>query len=180
MMQSKLAGFDLRGLALLGVIGAWLVGIVLEAWLSLPAFALLMGACAALVLLIPLWHDQPGRLIMFAILCLFLGAGRYVIASPLGDPQNIAAYIGAGTFELQGNVADEPKLAGKSRILLIAVSSISKDGGTTWQQADGQLDAQTLDTQIEDPYGANYGDSVELQGKLQPTTLYSSPGASAT
>ena len=47
MMQNKLT--ELYGLELVVVIGAWLVGILLDSWIHLPAFALLAGACAALL-----------------------------------------------------------------------------------------------------------------------------------
>ncbi|MFL5659580.1 MAG: DUF4131 domain-containing protein, partial [Ktedonobacteraceae bacterium] len=173
MMQNKLT--ELRGLETVGVIGAWLVGILLEAWIHLPAFALLAGACAALLWLIPLWRDNHARLIMFIILWLLLGAWRFAIASPSGDPHAISAFIGSGKVEVHGMVADEPKLAGKTSLLLITTSSVSKDGGSTWQDAHGQLGVQILGGEIENPYGPNYGDNVELQGKLQPPTPYSTP-----
>jgi competence protein ComEC len=178
MMQNKLT--ELYGLEMVVVIAGWLAGILLESWVSLPAFALLVGACAALLWLIPLWRDSQARLIMFIILWLLLGAWRFAIASPTGDAQAISAFIGTGKLEVQGTVADEPKLAGRSRLLLIAVSSVSKNGGTNWQDAHGQLEAQTLGGEIENPYGPNYGDNVELQGKLQAPTPHSSPAIFAS
>src|SRR5437588_9407475 len=178
MMQNKLT--ELRGLQLVVVIGAWLAGILLETWIPLPAFALLAGACAALLWLIPLWRDSHARLVMFIILWLLLGAWRFAIASPTGDPHAISAFIGPGKVEVLGMVADEPKLAGKTSLLLITTSSVSKDGGSTWQDAHGQLQVQELGGEIENPYGPNYGDNVELQGKLEPPTPYSSPGVFAS
>src|SRR5947209_2076455 len=169
-----------RGLALVVVIGAWLAGILLEAWVSLPAFALLAGACAALLWLILLWRDSQARLIMFIILWLLLGAWRFAIASPTGDAQAISAFIGTAQVEVRGTVADEPKLSGRSRLLQIDVSGVSKNGGSTWQDAHGQLEAQTLGGEIENPYGSNYGDNVELQGKLQAPFPHSSPGIFAS
>ena len=177
-MQNKLT--ELYGLELVVVIAAWLAGILLESWVSLPAFALIAGACAALLWLIPLWRDSQARLIMFIILWLLLGAWRLAIASPTSDAQAISAFIGTGKVEVQGTVADEPKLAGRIRLLLIDVSSVSKNGGTTWQDAHGQLEAQTLGGEIENPYGPNYGDNVELQGKLQAPTPHSSPAIFAS
>src|SRR5437588_7704250 len=178
MMQNKLT--ELRGLQLVVVIGAWLAGILLETWIPLPAFALLAGACAALLWLIPLWRDSHARLVMFIILWLLLGAWRFAIASPTGDPHAISAFIGPGKVEVLGMVADEPKLAGKTSLLLITTSSVSKDGGSTWQDAHGQLQVQELGGEIENPYGPNYGDNVELQGKLEPPTPYNSPGVFAS
>ncbi len=82
-------------------------------------------------------------------------------------------------MEVQGAVSDEPKLQGNSRVLIIAVSSLSTNNGTSWQNADGQLEAQTLGGEIDDPYGANYGDNVELEGKLQPPSPYTPVGVFA-
>jgi ComEC/Rec2-related protein len=73
-------------------------------------------------------------------------------------------------------VADEPKLHGQLRLLLVDVSAVSKDAGNSWQDVHGQMEVQTLGTLIEDPYRANYGDNVELQGRLQSPTLHSAPG----
>ncbi|HYK86722.1 MAG TPA: ComEC/Rec2 family competence protein, partial [Ktedonobacteraceae bacterium] len=183
MAQAKHAevGFDLRGMSLLVVAGAWLLGLYLGRLSALPALGLLLAACAALLWLIPLWHDPLARIVMLSVLWLLLGMWRYTIASPIGDPQAISSFIGSSKVTVQGNVADEPQLQGKTRVLLISVSNISMDGGTSWQNVHGQLEVQTLGGEIDDPYGANYGDNVELQGKLQhPTSYYISIGIFAS
>src|SRR5438045_8756982 len=108
MMQNKLT--ELHGLELIVVIGAWLAGILLESWVSLPAFALLAGACAALLWLIPLWRDSQARLILFIILWLLLGAGRFAIASLTGDAQAISAFIATAQVGAQGPVTESPQL----------------------------------------------------------------------
>jgi competence protein ComEC len=82
-MQSTRAEPDLRGLALVVMTYAWLTGIVLASLLLLPSFALLIGAGAAVVLVILLWRDGQGRLIMLIMLCLLLGAWRYTSVSPV-------------------------------------------------------------------------------------------------
>ncbi len=43
---------------------------------------LLMGACAALLLLIPLWRDPFSRIIMLSVLLLLLGMWRYTYRLP--------------------------------------------------------------------------------------------------
>ncbi|HEU5230833.1 MAG TPA: ComEC/Rec2 family competence protein, partial [Ktedonobacteraceae bacterium] len=124
------------------------------------------------------WHDQPGRLTLLLILCAILGAWRYTIALPNGDPQAIALFIGSGSLKIQGTVADEPQFGTHSRSLLVTVSSISR--GASWQEAHGQIEVLLLGTTMENPYGPNYGDTVELQGTLQPPLPNSSPGISAS
>ena len=173
-------GFDLRGMSLLVVAGAWLLGIFLSQKVALPALGLLLAACAALFWLIPLWRDPVARIVMLSVLWLLLGMWRYAIASPIGDAQAISTFIGTGKVEVQGAVSDEPKLQGKIRVLVISVSNLSTNGGTSWQNVHGQLEVQTLGGLIDDPYGANYGDNVELQGKLQSPTPYTATGIFAT
>ncbi len=179
MMQSTRAEPDLRGLALVIMACAWLAGMVLDSLLLLPSFALLIGAGAAVVLVMLLWRDGQGRLIMLIILCLLLGAWRYALVSPVNDPHAISAFIGAGKLSVRGSVVAEPALQGRSRVLLVEVSSESNNGGNSWQDAHGQIQVETSGALIEDPYGADYGDNVELQGKLQPPLAYSPPGVFA-
>jgi len=171
---------DLRGLWVVAAAVAWMVGIVLDEWLLVPSLFLLIGAGAALVGLIVLWRDQRGRLLLLFVLWLLLGAWRCAIASPVGDPHAISAYIGSGKIKIQGSVADQPVEESRSSILLIAVSSVSTDGGSTWQDAHGQVEAQTLGSTLANPYGPNYGDSVEAQGTLQPPGSYSAAGTLAS
>ena len=74
---------------------------------------------------------------------------------------------------MRGSVVDEPLVEVRTRLMLVEASAVSTDGGNSWQEVDGQIEVQTLDTALEDPYGANYGDNVELQGKLQrPSPLH--------
>lgn len=187
MWQNTSSKVDLRGLGLVVVVGAWLLGILISWWLSLPPLnilvpplGILIGAFAALLALIPLWQDNISRLVMLSMLWFLLGMWRLAIASPLGDPQAISTFIGPNTVQVQGSVSDEPKLQGKTRVLIIATSSISTDNGTSWHSVHGKLEVQMLGGIIDDPYGANYGDSVALQGKLQLPSPYTPAGVFAT
>src|SRR3989442_1380378 len=155
---------DLRGFILIVVAVAWMSGILLDSWLPLPQYALLIGAAIALVCVIFFWRDSRWMLVSLAMLWLLLGAWRYAIASPIGDPQAINAFIGVGKVELRGTVADDPKLLNRSSLLLVAVSSISTNGGSSWQDAHGQIEVQTPGSSIDNPYGQSYGDNVEIQG----------------
>ncbi|HCI81069.1 MAG TPA: hypothetical protein DHW02_15430, partial [Ktedonobacter sp.] len=164
--------WNTRGLLLVFVVAAWIVGIIAGSLLSLPMFTLVPGVIAALLFLIPLRHDARGRLIMLLIMCALLGASRYALASPLNDAHSIHSLIGTKKLTLQGMVVDEPKLSARSRTLVVSVSEVQQHG--MWQPADGQLSVLALGTQVEDPYGANYGDVVEVQGTLQAPQGHSS------
>jgi competence protein ComEC len=166
---------DLRGFILIVVAVASMSGILLDSWLLLPQYVLLIGAAIALACVILSWHDNRWRLVSLVILWLLLGAWRFAIASPVGDPQSINAFIGASKLEVQGTIADDPKILDRSRLLLVAVNAISINNGSSWQDAHGQIEVQMLGAPLDNPYGPNYGDSVEMQGKVQPPFPHHSP-----
>jgi len=126
------------------------------------------------------YQDRQTRFVMLLALCACLGAWRYSVALPSNDPHSITTFIGTGSLEVRGTVADEPRVQVRTRLLLVDANAVSQDGGNHWEEAHGQLEVQTLDTSLEDPYGANYGDSVELQGKLQPPLPYGPAGIFAS
>ena len=150
-------------------------GILLDSWLLLSQYVLLIGAAIALTCVILFWRDSRWRLVSLVILWLLLGAWRYAIASPIGDPQSINSFIGASKLDMQGTVADDPKILDRSRLLLVSVNAISINNGSSWQDAHGQIEVQMLGAPLDNPYGPNYGDNVEMQGKLQPPFPHHSP-----
>jgi len=168
---------DLRGFILIVIAVAWMSGILLDAWLPLPLpqYALLIGAAMALVCVILFWRDRTWMLVSLGILWLLLGAWRYGITSPAGDPQSISTFIGAGKVELHGMVADDPKLLEHSRLLLVTANKISMNSGSSWQDVHGQIEILIPGAAIDNPYGPNYGDNLEIQGKLQPPLAHHSP-----
>ncbi len=174
--------FDLHGLTLVVVAGACLTGMFLASLVQqLTPVSLVIGIVPALIGVPVLWNDNRGRITLLVVLSLLLGAWRYTIASPVNDPLAVSAFIGKSKVEVQGNVTDEPTIQGKTRVLLVSVTSISLNTGATWQNADGELEVRTLDSAgaTEDPYGANYGDAVQLQGTLQPRDQYTAAGVFA-
>ncbi len=173
---------DLHGLTLVAVAGACLTGMFLASLvqsMQLPSVSLLIGGIPAVIAMPFLWNDTRARIILLIVLSLLFGAWRYTIALPANDPQAISHFIGTGKVEVQGSVTDEPAIQGKTRVLLIGVTSISLNAGTSWQDAHGELEVRTLDSTLEDPYGANYGDAVDVQGTVQPPTQYTATGVFA-
>ena len=61
-------------------------GILLDSWLLLPQYILLIGAAIALACIVLFRYDSRLMLISFVILWLLLGAWRFAISSPVGDP----------------------------------------------------------------------------------------------
>ena len=159
-----------RGMLLVAIGLLWLAGILLGSFIAVPPLVFLLGAGMALILCFLLWQYQQERILLLLLFCLLAGAWRYSLALPINTPHSIASYIGSLSLQIRGVVADEPKLSGRSRTLLISVNQVSSDGGTSWQKAAGTIEVYSSGTTIETPYGANYGDNVELQGKLQPPT----------
>jgi competence protein ComEC len=173
-MQQEQKRSDLHGLALVAGVVGWSAGIFIDSLVLLPSYALLVGAAITLILILLLWHDRQSRLIAYILLCLFLGAWRYSLSSLANDPLALSPSKGVVVM-IHGTVSEEPKLYGKNHLLSIRDCSISRDKGMTWQDAHGQLTVQVPGTEIEDPYGANYGSIVELQGKLLPPLPQSTP-----
>jgi competence protein ComEC len=170
MIHDKEAVLVPRGMLLVAIGLLWLAGILLGSFITVPPLVFLIGAGMALILCFVLWHYQQERILLLLLFCLLAGAWRYSIALPANTPHSIASYIGSPSLQIRGVVADEPRLSGRSRILIIAVNQVSSDGGTSWQEAAGTIEVYSSGTTIETPYGANYDDNVELQGKLQPPT----------
>ena len=179
-MQKKKSRAELRGFALVLVALAWQAGILLDAWTYFPPFALLTGATVCLLSAVVCWRSSRIRLIALLACLLLLGAWRYALVSPVGDHSAISTFIGAKKLQLTGSVTDEPKLQAHSRLLLVSVNTLSLDNGVTWQNTRGLVDVQMPGNTLNDPYGAQYGDSVELQGNLQPPSPTSGPNIFAS
>ncbi len=178
MTQHVYRNVRLQGMTLVVVAGAWLVGILLDSYVLLPSFALLIGVAVMLVCVALLWYDSRSRLIALIMLFVVLGAWRYSGASLIGDPQAISAYIGAHAG-VRGEVSDDPKLTSNSRLLSVSVNAISLDNGNTWRDAHGQITVLIHGTELDDPYGANYGSDVEIYGKVLSPLPNSLPGIAA-
>lgn len=175
MMQQRKSHLELRGFALVLVALAWLAGILLDAWTLVPPVALLAGSALCLFTAIICWRNSRIRLISLTACLLLLGAWRYALASPVGDATAISAYINTKKLELTGSVTDDPELEAHSRLYVISVSTISLDNGATWRNVHGLIEAQVPGNALDDPYAAQYGDSVELQGNLQKPFPTSDP-----
>jgi competence protein ComEC len=178
-MQQEQQTIDFRGLILLICVGAWLTGIFLDSIITsfsvVSPLQFLACITATLILIILLWDKRQMRLIAIILLCLLLGAWRYNSSLPSNDPLTLPYSDIGKSLAVRGTVSDEPKLYGNNHLLSITISGISQDKGTTWQEMHGQFTAEIRGTAIEDPYGANYGSVLELQGKLQPPLPHSAP-----
>ena len=119
MKQQSIVPPELRSYILTVVAVAGMSGILLDSWLQLSQYVLLIGAVIALTCVILFWRDSRLRLASLIILWILLGAWRYSITSPIGDPQSINSFIGASKLEIRGTVADDPKILDRSRLLLV-------------------------------------------------------------
>ena len=180
MLDSQKSRLELSGVALVLVALAWLGGILLDAWALLPPVALLAASALCLLTAIFCWRRSQVRLIALAACLLLLGAWRYALASPIGDPTAISTFIGTKKLALTGSITDDPKLTAHSRLYIVSVSTISLDNGSTWQNAHGLVEVQVPGSTLDDPYAAHYGDSVDLQGNLQRPSPTSGPNIFAS
>ncbi len=168
--------YELQGFTLVGLAIAWLAGIFFDSLLHISSFVLLGSMGVAFLCIVLLYHDLQGRTVMLLILCLLGGAWRYSSVLPDNDVHAISTFISSTLVSVQGTVADEPKLQGRTRVLIVEATTISQGDKTKRIDVHGKIEVQMLGAEIEDSYGANYGDTIELQGKLQAAPPYSSPG----
>ncbi len=183
-MQKRKSRIELRGFVLVLVALAWQAGILLDAflgaWAPVPSFALLSGAALCLLSALVFWRSSQIRLLSLLACLLLLGAWRYALVSPVGDRSAISAFTGAKKLQMTGSITEEPKLQAHSRLFIVSVNTISLNNGVTWQNVRGLVDVQMPGNALDDPYGAQYGDSVELQGNLQPPSPTSGPNIFAS
>lgn len=170
--MKNISGFS-GSLLLIFATCSLLGGIVLASLLPLNAPVYFS---AMLILLLPLflyWSYPERRLFLLLALSCICGAWRYAQVLPANDPYNVAHLIGTTAVEIQGTVSEQPISQSKSRLLRIEVSQARKSSSSPWSEAHGEIEVQTPGLTIEDPFGANYGDSVRISGKLQPPAPHS-------
>lgn len=163
----------LHGLLLVILAGAWMAGIFIASLSNIPPAFLLAGAALTLIPLVFSYRHYPVFPLLLILCILLLGAWRYSSAAPQADPQAISAFIGKNTLKIRGTVDEEPRFNGHSRTLNISVDSVN--AGKQWQKAHGKIELQIPGTTLEDPYGANYGDGIEITGKLQSVFPHGPP-----
>ena len=159
-----------RGLLLVILAAAWMIGILIDSTLQLPPQLFLLLSGLTSLLLIIFWRQRPDRLLLLAVLFIALGAWRYAHAQPQYDPQSLQRFMRiTSPLGVSGIVSDEPKLQGRTRLLTISVDAVQISKNSQWEKANGTIEVVTLfnGSSAEDPYGANYDDSVKLYGKLQ-------------
>jgi len=164
---------DLHGRLLVALVAAWLAGMLLEHVAALPLWLLLLGvgACGALAASLrqaglpkPIARWLTLGLLLLA--CAAFGAARLALSSPVGDASAVSSFIGRGQVVVQGEVGAEPDLRARSLLLEVDASSLSLDGGHSWQDVHGEIALITLVP--NGPYAPEYGDTVEIQGLLEP------------
>ena len=172
--------YRLRNFTLVGLALAWQAGIFLDSLLHISSFALMGCVVLTLLPLVLFYRDPQGRIAMLLILCMLAGAWRYSSMLPDNDAQAISAFIGSTPVSIQGTVADEPKLQGRLRVLIVEATTISQGTKTNQMNVHGKVEVQILGANVEDSYGANYSDTIEVQGKLRPPSSYTPPGVFAS
>jgi competence protein ComEC len=173
---------DLRGLLLVALVTAWLAGILLGSLAALPFWPLLILAagCGVLVVFARQFGIPPHlarwlTLSLLLLACGALGAARLALASPAGDAAAVSAFIGRGPVVIRGEIGAEPDLRNRSMLLEVDASSLSLDDGHTWREVHGTVAVMVLNP--NSLYAPEYGDTVELQGLLEPVA--GSPGAAS-
>ncbi|HET8912860.1 MAG TPA: ComEC/Rec2 family competence protein [Ktedonobacteraceae bacterium] len=168
-----------NGLFLVALTAAWVAGILCAALLYIPAIRLLLISSLLLFLIIFTWKKLRTRQILLLLLFFSVGMWRFTITVPTENPNALAHIPPGRSVEVAGEIDAEPKIEGSSRVLLVTINQISLNNGIRWWPASGQLEVRSRGTLIEHPYDPNYGDSVQVTGKLQPPAAGGSPEVTA-
>ncbi len=139
---------------------AWVAGIFLGSKVGLPLVALSLGILP--FLLIPLFSNNKKTLIV-AELCLFafLGGGlRFPSSLPQIDEHSLCFYNDKGAVEIQGMVAEEPDVGGRSCLLAFSANEINIDSER--EEVSG-----TALVRVPRYPAYHYGDVLRVTGKLE-------------
>lgn len=183
-------GVVFGGYALVAFVGAWLAGIALSAvgplagvapvgWLGVAG---LLGALAVGVWLVgrrsvgagaPLGRPRLATRLLHALplaallgLWVALGAARAAWTDPARDPLSVGRFASGASYQVRGDIVEEPDIRDGFRFLTVQVNGVSGDSGNTWQSAQGRVEATVYGP--DDWFAPAYGDSVILTGKLKP------------
>ncbi len=106
---------------------------------------------------------------------LALGMARAAWSDPARDPLSIGRYATGASYQIKGDIVEEPDIRDGYRYLTVQVSAISSDSGQTWTAVDGRIEATVYGP--DDWFAPAYGDTVTLTGKLKSTAgAYAPPG----
>ncbi|HUY79318.1 MAG TPA: ComEC/Rec2 family competence protein [Ktedonobacterales bacterium] len=184
------------GYALVALVGAWLAGIALSAvgplatlaplvwlivagmagalavglWLAGRRIAGAAGMAPTLVtrtrptLATRLWRAAP--LAALLVVWVALGAARAAWTDPTRDPLTVGRFATGASYQVQGDIVEEPDIRDGFRFLTVQVTQVSGDSGTTWQAAHGRVEATVYGP--DDWFAPAYGDNVILTGALKP------------
>lgn len=143
---------------------AWLAGIVLASATGLPWQVLpLLGLVALVGLLV--WRDDGngdrGRLVVWCVLALVLGAGRLLLSVAHFDETSLATYNDAGWVAIEGVVVGEPDEREYDTHLRVDADRLALHDGT-------ELDVEGRVLVISVRYPERHqGDRILVEGLLQ-------------
>src|SRR5436190_11816029 len=86
-----------RGMLLVILAVAWIMGILIDALLQLTHQIFLFLSGLILLFLIIFWRNQRDRLFLLLFLGMSLGAWRYAWALPQYDPQSLTRFVGTSS-----------------------------------------------------------------------------------
>ena len=145
---------------------AFVSGIYFGSRLDLP-LAVALPLIFGFLLLALLWRKE--RFLLWGGLCLAIflcGALRFQ-AVPTGD--ELQSYIGQGTVEIAGVVAEEPEPRNSSTNLRLSAREINVDG--EWREVSGSALVRSTRFPVY-----HYGDMLQVRGELEEPEEPRQPG----
>lgn len=139
---------------------AWVSGMLLEAWLPLPALGLALLFLPALTLIL-FWRDQPSwrRLGIYGV-AFVAGAWRVLTMQPQIDAHHVAFYNDGPEVTLTGVVVADPDIRDRYTYLRVRAESLTTADATRPVHGDVWVRTSRY------PY-RTYGDRLEIVGRLE-------------
>ena len=145
---------------LIGVSCAWLVGILLGWYFSIPWFYSLAGIVPLALLFFTKSYRKIIILISIAIIILPLAAVFSYSQLNIFDANDLRFYNDRGLTQLHGVITEAPDVRDKNTRLMVAVEEINIEG--EWRQVTGKL---LIFTPRYPAY--EYGDFISISGQLE-------------
>jgi competence protein ComEC len=141
---------------------AWIVGVLLGSWFSLPQALIAIGLIPLPLLLFRFLRYHK-KLVILSSLCLallFTGAAHFQSSQAPADESHIQIYTDRGTVEIKGLVNSYPELIDRTARLQVSAQEVNKND--QWREASGTV----LVTVTRYPV-YRYGDLLLLRGELE-------------
>ncbi|MCL4541199.1 MAG: ComEC/Rec2 family competence protein [Chloroflexi bacterium] len=149
---------------------SFVVGVVIAPLLPLLPFSLPIVAFVMVMAAVILLRRQaplPFLLMLFCLPMALAGSWRFQAAHGLAIDD--VAHFNGRTLDLLGWVSEEPDVRDRLQLVRVTVLKVRRSPSSSWSTASGSLQLRVPSTRA-----LEYGDEVEVQGRLEPPPVLKS------